>query len=135
MGYKRPTVKLIFDDPEMDGLEVRARRYTIGRYVDFVAASGTPLNGSDAEKNRRTLAEILAEAIIGWNLEDDADQPVPATTEGILDQDFRFLVGLTEGMLAANKGVPDPLGERSSDGGRSLEASMPMEFRSESPAG
>jgi hypothetical protein len=130
MGYQRPTLKLVFDDPEMEGLIVRARRLKIGTYVDLLRAAGLDLKD---ETNRKELAERIMSAVIDWNLEDEDSQPVPVTPAGFLDQDLRFIIQMSEALLAAHRGVPGPLERPSPAGGQSLEQSIPMEIESPSP--
>jgi hypothetical protein len=130
MGYQRPTLKLEFEDPEMAGLTVRARRLKIGDYVDLLHAAGLDLKD---EANRKELAERVMAAVIDWDLEDEDSQPVPATPEGFLDQDLRFIIQISDALIAVNRGIPAPLERPSPNGDRSLEESMPMEVSSPSP--
>jgi hypothetical protein len=128
-GYERPTLKLTFQDPEMQGLDVRAERLSIGRYVELTKAYAADL---DDETNRKHLAELVMEGVTTWNLTRKGE-PVPATPDGLLGQDFRFLVKMTKAILEANRAVPDPLDEPSSDGAPSQVASIPMDIGSNSP--
>ncbi len=136
MGYQRPTLKLVFDDPEFEGLTVRARRLTIGRFADLLNLSSADLKD---EALRTELAAVVMEGVIHWDLEepgerpDDPPVPVPATPEGLLSQDTPFVQGMARAMIQANRGISAPLELPSPNGDRSLEASMPMEVSSPSP--
>jgi hypothetical protein len=136
MGYQRPTLKLVFDDPEMDGLVDRCRRMSIGRFAEFLGLKGLDLRD---EAVRSELAKISMEYVTDWNLEeagerpDDPPVPVPATPEGFLSQDTPFIQAMTRALEMANRGIPAPLEQPSPNGDRSLEESMPMEVSSPSP--
>jgi hypothetical protein len=130
MGYQRPTLRLVFDDPEMEGLTVRARRLTIGRFTDLLNLSGADLKD---ESTRVELTKVVMEGVIGWDLEDEDGVPVPVTPEGFLGQDTPFVQAMTRAMIQANRGIPAPLERLSPAGGQSLEQSMPMEVSSPSP--
>lgn len=126
VGYKRPTLKLEFEAAEMDGLEVRCRRPSVGAYFDLLDAAEKPIGD---QNNRRALAEHVMPLIISWNLEDD-DGPVPPTVDGFLAQDTPFIRQVTQAIVDVNRQVPAPLVGRSPDGGQFPVDSIPMEIRS-----
>lgn len=130
MGYQRPTLKLEFEAAEMDGLEIRCRRPSIGAYFALLDAAEKPI-GDPA--NRRALAEHIMPLIIGWNLEDENNQPVPATVDGFLAQDTPFIRQVTQAIVDVNRQVPGPLAQRSPDGEQFPVDSIPMEIRSPDP--
>jgi hypothetical protein len=124
MGYQRKVYRLVFDDPEMDGLEVRAKSVSLGAMR----------KAADSD-DEFLMMELFAKALVSWNLEDDGE-PVPATLEGLEDQDPEFVTAIITAWTGTISGVPDasPLGGGSDSGRRSLEASIPMETLSPSRA-
>jgi hypothetical protein len=108
MGFKpKKRYKLVFAEPEWNGLEVVMRRATIGDLLDLqglgvdpgmspAAAMGLP------EDVIRAIFGTFARFLVSWNVEDDvagedgslATVPVPPTLEGVLtqEQDFIFMI-------------------------------------------
>lgn len=124
MGYKRPPLRLVFEDPEMDGFECRVRRIKVGALVRIVELSDGDLREGDKELVE--LAEALTNRIIEWNLEDEeTGEPYPVTAESLLDQDLRFIREVALGMIRVSTGVYRPLGQRSIDGSELVD--LPME--------
>lgn len=78
--------------------------------------------------------KTMGEKLLSWNLEDEDGQPVPATSEGVLQQDKDLMIAICTAWLDALRGVSGPLEQTSPDGGPSLEASIPMDVPSESLA-
>lgn len=126
-GYKRPTLKLIFADPEMDGLEVRAKRLNIGNLFRVAALADMGHGLVQREEKLTELFEALGASITSWNLEEDDDTPVPTTPAGLRGQDMRLLLAITHSLIEASAGVARPLEQPSPGGEPSLEASIPME--------
>jgi hypothetical protein len=121
MGFKREprTYLLVFDDPELEGLEVRARSLSVGELND----------------DETTLLENFANALVKWNLEDRDGNPLPATLETLNTYpDIDFINGLARAWIKAVAGVGDELGKDSDSGRPSLEGSIPMESLSPSRA-
>lgn len=130
MGYQRPTLKLVFADPEFDGLEVRARRLTVGAMLRLHKLSATQAASPDGDDSAERFGELLsavADSIISWNLEDDQGQPVPATAAGLRSQDMPLVEAVKQALLDASVGVAPPLPQPSSGGGPSPEESIPMD--------
>ena len=114
MGFKHQAkvYRLVFDDPELEGLEVRARSLSI----------------AEARDDDRKVLDSFADALVSWNLEDENGQPLPATLETLEtypDVDFMNLIMDT--WMTAVAGVDEELGKDSSSGEQSPEASLPME--------
>lgn len=152
MGYERGTTfVLTFEDPSFEGLEVRARGISTGhlfRILDLVEMLEEK-NLSPAQiKQLDTLFRVFAGCPAGctaahedqggnhyarklksWNLTEDGE-PVPATYEGLMSQDFEFTQTLVEAWLDGMVGTPGPLDESSTDGGQFQEESIPMEILS-----
>lgn len=136
MGYKRKSkvFKLTFADAEYEGLEVRVKSLSTGKLLDL----GDMVDDVKASKSKdtaqaRELFRVFAGALVGWNLEEEDGTPIPATLSGALDQDFDFTFMLIESWMDAMTGVVAPLVARSTSGGPSAEASLPMETLSPSP--
>jgi len=159
MGFKREAkqYKLKFADAEYEGFECRLRSLVLD---DFLYLTNTAQQQAGGQVSARPMLEMLAENLVGWNLEDDSG-PVPAvlaqctvsgldvpenghcaahaedakrcTVTGLLGQDLGFAMDIIGAWMQAMGGVSGPLRPTSSDGKPSLEASMPMEVSSPSP--
>lgn len=127
MGYRRqpPSYKLVFDDDEFDGLEVKVGSLSIGEMRDFIAL----MNHEDRGEVTEQIFDMFANCLLSWNLEDENDEPVPATLAGINSQDADFVMAMISAWIDTVTGVPDetPLPGPSSDGEPFPEASIPME--------
>jgi hypothetical protein len=144
MGYVRAHLKLEFDDPELAGFVVRAKRLSIGRLMDLMELRSLKGLGDDSPEVREGLQQIfvsLSKVITSWNLEEPVDPadpdgpstPVPVTPETIADQDFGLLVSIIDALQSATTAVSRPLAQPSSDGDPSLVASIPMDELSPNP--
>ncbi|MEV0618539.1 hypothetical protein AB0I81_34790 [Nonomuraea sp. NPDC050404] len=132
MGYKRPAkvYKLVFAEDDMEGLEVKARSMSTGALLDMAPLFDLKLSASPTAEEMESIAELLekfAEVLVSWNLEDEDDQPVSATLEGLLDQDIDFVMRIILAWADAISGVPAPLPHPSPGGEPSLAASIPMD--------
>lgn len=142
MGYTRNRVyKLVFTDPEMEGLEVRARSVKLKQMLRMMHLTGKDQRSTDQVEE---MLEIFGKALVSWNLEDDvldddtgeptgAKVPVPANHQGLDEQDFDFVFEIILAWMEAVMSVAGPLGKRLNSGAQSLEASIPMETLSQSP--
>ncbi len=133
MGYvrERRIFRLKFADEDMGGLEVRAASVPLGTFLEMVELMDVEVRGigpDDARKVDR-LFEGFARALVSWNLEEPEGVPVPATFEGLRSQDIDFAMKILRAWVEALTSVPDFLPAGSSNGGRSLEPSIPMEAR------
>jgi|ERR1044072_567283 hypothetical protein len=153
MGYERNRVFLLtFEDPDLAGLEVRAKSASTGQLMSMMdlmeLTNRDSLDPGDIkrmDKLFRTFAGCPDECvqthedlggepgvrhyiskIKSWNLEEDGI-PVPPTYEGLMDQDMEFVVALVFAWMDGQVGTPGELGKDSNDGGRSVEVSIPME--------
>lgn len=123
---KKKLFKLIFEDPDMAGLEVTVTSVSMDKLLRI-----QELN-EDKEARRsseafRELVDILAGAMLSWNMDDDFDEPVPVTAEGILTQDPAFVRQIISSWTDAISGVSAPLDDGSTSGDALLEASIPMD--------
>lgn len=135
MGFETPrrVLKLAFDDPELDGLEVKVRSVSLDRYLGFadfgrLAELRTRAMTSDDRALVARMFDEFADALVEWNLTEDGE-PVPATRQGVRDQDAEFMTTVVLAWITALIGVSAPL-DSSSTGGppsEALELSIPME--------
>lgn len=126
MGYKQKNkvYNLKFEDPDLEGLEVKMTSMTTGELMELTSLRDSKDIGSDAEK----MLRIFASHLRSWNLEEEDDTPVPATYEGILTQDFDFVSVIIDAWMEYVGDVKPDLKEQSNSGGTSLAESIPMEI-------
>lgn len=105
---------------EYHGAEVRLRLdVPMGLVFEFQRL------GSDGEAALRRFGDQI---LLGWNLEDDDGEPVPATADGLLTQPFGFANTLMTRWAEAVTGVPGPLGVPSSNGATSAASKPPRDL-------
>jgi len=123
MGYQRPTLKLIFDDPEFEGLEARSLRFSIDDVVLLSSFGDKP----DAE-TLEAVKELLASRLLSWNFEDHNGAPVEITPKAIgANVDPALLYAIVRGIRQAVGGKSGPLETPSPSGEPTLEAGIPMD--------
>ena len=139
MGYKRPPLLLTFSNPEFEGLEVRAKRPSVGDIFDLARLRTVPpgLTEEQITQRAREMQVKVASFIRSWNLEEDEldadgeptgrDVPVPVTPEGVARQDFDLITAIMTAIGAGGAGVAPPLSQPSNGGVPSPAASIPME--------
>jgi hypothetical protein len=135
-GYKpvRTVFVLSFEDPDLEGCEVRCKRVSLGRLKELLVLleqanafkDDDLVAGSDSAEEAIALLEKLysgfAEGLIGWNVLSDDDKPVPPTVAGMLSQDLWFMLKLIEAYLTGMMQAPSSLGKDSPSGAPSPEA-------------
>lgn len=129
------TYRLVFDDPEHAGMQVRVRAMSLGDW-EHAAFDLAWLPEDDIATRRAKQHELHAmfiDHLVGWDLTRKG-KPVAPTIEGLRSLEPKF-VGLLVGTWKVGRSeVPAPL-EQPSDGGQSdLEASIPMANLSDSRA-
>lgn len=136
MGYvrQRKIYRLRFEDPDMNGLIVRARSVPMGELLAIGTAAADFENGSRDPQGLGQMFEVFASALVEWNLEEPDGTPVPTTVDGLYAQDIDFLMEIIQAWIEAIQGVAGPLGQPSPSGGPSLAATIPMETKSPSRA-
>ncbi|MET7452538.1 hypothetical protein ABZT03_11690 [Streptomyces sp. NPDC005574] len=128
-GVRAITIQFAEGHP-YHGAEARVRGMSIGEYM---AATG--LDGSDGD-DAATSMKRFGERLLSWNLDDDDEQPIPATEAGLAQIDQGLARALQNAYVEAIIGVHtgDPLPQTSTSGEPSLVESVPMEALSPSLA-
>lgn len=135
-GYvrQRKVYRLRFEDEDMAGLVVQARSAPVGQFLGLTKLAELERGKVRPEDMEKVdgLFRGFAACLVDWNLESEDGTPVPATLEGLYTQDIDFILQIIFAWIEAIAGVSGPLAAASSDGERSLEASLLMEPRSPS---
>ncbi len=141
MGYqqKNKVYKLKFEDPDMDGLEVRMTSMTTGEVLGISKWNGLKEQGlektDEGIEAMETMLQIFSKHLISWNLEEEEEDKllaVPSTYEGVLSQDFDFITKIIDAWMEYVGNIPSPLDKQSKNGKSVLEVSLPMETLSPS---
>lgn len=142
MGYKRKLYVLKWPDGhELAGLEVTTKGLSVKKLFELTSLAGQLSSDATDTAAKVSVADELfagfAARLVSWNLEDDDDVPVPATLEGVTDQDFTFMVGVIMTWMDEVASVDIPLPGASPDGATSETepdgvASIPVETLSPS---
>lgn len=133
MGFKKQTTifELAFADKAYEGLEVRAKSIPSGDFLDLMEAATaldlTKQTFSESDLHAvKFLFDGFAKALISWNLEDEFGTAIPATLEGVRDQEFPFLMPIITAWMDAVAGVSADLGKESRSGVTSPDLQIPM---------
>lgn len=122
---KRKVYSLDFAGTEYDGLVVKVRGLTTGEYLDFISST-VAADGESGETEGTLL--LLAAHLVEWNLEDeDSEEMVPATLEGIKTNDFRMNMAIINAWTDAMVSVPEAVGKKSGSGEPVLVESIPSQ--------
>lgn len=123
-----------------EGLEVRAKSVSIGRYREIVRSRE---EGEDGTDFLDATVKRFATVLVSWNLmeqkEDEHGEPigepvpVPCTEDGLRSQEEYFIGELINAWSRAVLSVPDPLERPSPSGEQFPEGSIPMEALSSLP--
>lgn len=136
---KRTVFKLVFSDPEHEGMEVRVRAMSMGERIRAAFdLAWTPDDEPTVQvEKQRELHEMFAEHLVGWNLteEDEVETSIPATLDGLLSLEPSFIGMLIGTWQVGRSAVPAPLDSESPSGGQLSEVeSTLMNIPSESLA-
>lgn len=141
MGYQRKAYVLKWpEDHELHGLEVTTKGLPVRKLFKLARLAGQLSGDTDLETKVAVADELFAgfaERLVEWNLEDDGGAPVPATLEGVQDQDMDFMLPLIMTWMDAVASVDIPLPQASGDGSSTETeppgvASIPVETLSPS---
>jgi len=126
MGFRAPrrTYQLALGE-EFAGLTATVSSVSIGEYMTLAGFT------SDTVPVSYAIDQFCAN-LVAWNLEDEDGQPIPVSAAK--EQDKELVLALTSEWVTSLHGVAAPLEPSSPDGEPSLEASIPMDASSPSPA-
>lgn len=117
MGFRPPvrTFLLVFDDPDLEGLEVRARAATYGEVLSIVDVS-------EQEDGQKRLDEMFVKYVTDWNLEDSDGVPMSVSTDTLKALDPLLAKNLVTSWFDNVIGeVEAPLGQSSTGGATPVE--------------
>lgn len=136
MGFVRSKIyRLRFEDPDFEGLEVRATAPSLGERLEVSELfSGDHEGESVKERNSRVVKiyEAMMKHFVEWNLENADGSPVACDIYGLLTQDREFVDALAAAWLAVAVTVEPPLSKGSNGGGQFPEELIPMDELSSS---
>lgn len=130
MGFrpKQVTYNLKFEDPDLDGLEVKAKPVTLEQFFSvlelakFKDMSQADVTEEDIEKFKDVFL-ALDNLIASWNIDRPDGTPLPITEARTLEFGLAFKILMA--VFDALVGVDVPLDQPSKDG--ELLAGLPME--------
>ncbi len=137
-GYRRPTVTLMWTDGDMVGLEIIARRPTMGQLLALerlVPPEDVEETAEERDERTQKVVNMLAGALLDWNMEsdefDDEGQPLMLALNqaALWDLDPAALFAIRQAWIRSTAGVSPPLSKPSVD----MEAGIPMEVLEPSP--
>jgi len=127
MGFtpQRKQFRLKFQDEELNGLEVLMGSASIGALMNMSNFSAD--TAKDSMSSLGTSLSVLADSLVSWNLEYENGSPVPATLEGLREQDMYMIMSIISAWTEAISGVAPPLPVSSNSGETFQEVQLPME--------
>lgn len=130
MGFVPPTTvyKLQFED-DYAGLEVRMRASKLRMLFDaqdLLDLDPSSMNPEEA-KRAAEVFQIIADHLVSWNVETAKGKKVPATFQGLLDQEMPMVARIFAEWQKAMVAVPGPLSQPSRSGRAPDLSSLPME--------
>lgn len=130
MGFVPPTTvyRLQFEG-DYAGLEVRMRASKLRVIFDAQDLIGVDPEAMNAEDVQRTMGlfQTVADHLASWNVTTEDGGKVPATLDGLLDQEMPMVMRIFEEWQKAMVNVPAPLSRRSGSGQPPDLSSLPME--------
>lgn len=125
-GFKVPKsiFKLVFEDEQFEGLEVRVRSLSLSEFFRLQQLQGDA--GGDIEA-ARGIIERLADAIVTWNLEDEDGEAVKPTADNLQELEIGFVMAIISAWMEAIATVPNRSPGGSNAGETSQELSIPMD--------
>jgi hypothetical protein len=126
---ERTTYRLNFTGTKYNGLVVEMRSMAIGEFLKVQQAQAE----QDAEKAAE-IFEVFGKCLVDWNVSRPDGTNVPASYEGVQEQDLDFLMAIMAAWVKAISGVSAPLESGSTSGLPSVAGLMSTETLSESRA-
>jgi hypothetical protein len=137
--YPQTAFNLVFADPDMNGLEVSVLSVSSGDLMELDRLTN-PQTWRELTREQQKpwmdeLYTLLAQYLQSWNLTGADGAPVPTTVAGMWAQEWNLMRAIIWAWWRALIEVPSPPPHLSSgDGEPSVEASIPMEVRSQAAA-
>lgn len=127
MGYRRsPKVyRLQFADEEFAGLEVMVRSMPVGEFLALARLQSTLDQDNPDPGEIEQLFKTFQSKLIGWNLEDERGEKMPATVQSLYAQDLEFVLAMIGAWVEAMGGVSSDLGKDSTSGETFPEVDVP----------
>lgn len=138
MGYvpTRTTYKLVFENPEYNGLEVATKAGRLGDYMEIAKLANVdwapPYTLEQLDQVDELLRTFAGDpkdrknypgVLVSWNIEDP--KPIPANLAGLKSLDLKLAMAIIVAWMNAAAGEAVPLDQ---DG--DLEAGLPMDVAS-----
>jgi hypothetical protein len=115
MGYRKKSTLYTLkwpDGHDLAGLEVTMRGLSVDGMVK-VATLGSALRAATDVAAQAVKAgelfTLLASKLVAWNLEEEDGTPVPATLEGVQDQDLALVTEILTAWVGEISSVDNPL--------------------------
>lgn len=137
---KRTLYRLHFEDPDLEGFECVMKGLSFDGIDQLMGAVGElqSLQGNTTDLKPEQIDALrkffkwIAAGLQSWNLDDDDDQPVPATYEGVAAQELPLLMVIAQGWTQAMTSAPPPLPGASPNGAAPPEESLNLASSSSS---
>lgn len=123
MGFQRGALKLKFEQPDLEGLEIRIRRLSLGDALRVTELAGLGESIAQQRELMDELAGFLAKNILTWNLEDEQGNAVPIVlgepgtkeqpSTGLYNLDVELILAIVASWLDFAAGVSPPLPQKS----------------------
>jgi hypothetical protein len=125
-GFKRKKkiYKLDFEGTEYDGLEVKVGGLTTGEFLELIGLSAP---GTEESNETEKMMQFFSAHLVSWNLEDENDEPVPATFDGVKTNELAMNQFIVSSWISALADVPEATEKKSSGGETPLMDSIPTE--------
>lgn len=126
MGFRKQKTlyKLVFEDPDLDGLEVTAGSVSLDQFLTLQRLQAKAEDDPDAAEE---VIQKLSQSLVSWNLEDEDGQPQACTYDGLKAQEFPFVLTIFHAWLTAIASIPKALLPASNGGGTFPEQSLQMD--------
>lgn len=127
MGFRieRTMYTLVFEDPRLAGLTVRAYGTTVGRFL-AITRLAKKAEGHEADSAEQ-LFRMFSESLVSWDAETEDGEPIPATATGLASLDMDIALLIIRAWMDAIAGVPAPLDGKSDSGAPFPAESIPMD--------
>jgi hypothetical protein len=104
---QRTTYRLVFEDPEYNGLEVVTYAGTVAQYLDIAKLADidlTPPYTSDLLEPVYPLFDAFDSVLVKWNIEQPKGKKVPATAAGLKSLELPLAMAIVNAWMTAVAG-------------------------------